>query len=170
MTEEAEANFLTQSLVGHAGLGMEAGPCHPNFTGWPHPQSLVRLTWPSQIITPCQPKMIYYMWRNAATIMDDFHPADIAVKISPAQNVLRFTFRRGDKERMVAAWVDSSWDARSCQAKVNITLPGVMAKRAWAADIMNGTEQELNIAAQGGDSVIQTVIVRNYPLFVRVRE
>jgi hypothetical protein len=170
MTEEAEANFLAQSLVGHAGLGMEAGPCHPNFTGWPHPQSLVRVAWPSQIITPCQPKMIYYMWRNAATIMDDFHPADFAVKINPPQNLLWFPFQRGDRQRMVALWVNNSWEAGSCQVKVDIALPAVTAKRAWAADIMNGAEQELDIAAQGADSVIRGVIVRNYPLFVKVQQ
>lgn len=170
VSEDQEARFLLQSAVGHAGLDMEAGPCHPNFTGWPHPQTLVRLAWPSQIITPCQPKMIYYMWRNLATVMDDFHPADVPVEFSPEANVLSFGFRRGEKELLVAMWLNDSWEGKTPGAKADLTLPGFSARQAWVIDIKNGTEQELDIAVQGKDTVIKGMKIKDVPIFIRLEK
>ena len=46
LTSETQmAKYLVRSLVGHSGVGMEAGPCHPHFTGRVHPQALCQATW-----------------------------------------------------------------------------------------------------------------------------
>ena len=71
------AKYLVRSLVGHSGVGMEVGPCHPHFTGRVHPQALCQATWGTPTLNPCRPTMTYYMWRNVATLMDDFHPSDL---------------------------------------------------------------------------------------------
>ena len=49
-SEMQMAKYLVRSLTGHSGLDMEAGPCHPHFTAFPHPQSLCRQTWPVQTV------------------------------------------------------------------------------------------------------------------------
>ncbi len=78
-TEMQEAKYFMRSLACHSGLDMEAGPCHPHFTAFPHPQSLCRTTWPVQTVVPCQPKIAYYAWRTSATVLDDFYAADFPV-------------------------------------------------------------------------------------------
>lgn len=55
------------------------------------------------------------------------------------------------------------------EAKTDIVLPGVQAKKAWAVDTMNGTEQALRITRRGNDTVLENLLLKDYPVFVRVR-
>ena len=167
LTSEIQmAKYLVRSLVGHSGLGMEAGPCHPHFTGRVHPQALCQATWGTPTLNPCRPTMTYYLWRNVATLMDDFHPSDFAVNFSNGVGLLYFTFRRGVKERMVSVWIDGPSKEGAGEAKTNIVFPGVQARRATVADIMNGTEQELEMEKNGADTVLKGMLVKDYPVFV----
>lgn len=171
VTEEAEACYLTQSLILHASFDMEAGPCHPSFTGWAHPQSMMRVSVPSAIVHPCQPKMIYYMWRNIATMMDDFYAAGSTVNFSAGDKAISFQFARPNKkDLLVGAWINSVWEDHKAQLKTALSLPGVRAKRAWAMDIVNGTEQELSIKADAKGTTIKNLVLRAYPLFIRLEK
>ena len=170
LTSEIQmAKFLLRSLVGHSGVGMEAGPCHPHFTGRVHPQALCQATWGTPTLNPCRPTMTYYMWRNVATLMDDFRPLEFAVNFSNGQGLLYFTFQRGDKERMVSVWIDGPSKEGLVEAKTDIVFPGVHASRATVADIMNGTEQELEVAGNGADTVLKGMLMKDYPVFVTVQ-
>ena len=97
-TEMQMAKYLVRSLTGHSGLDMEAGPCHPHFTAFPHPQSLCRQTWPVQTLVPCQPSITYYAWRTLATVLDDFYPAEYPVSFSAKDSPTCFTFENSDKK------------------------------------------------------------------------
>jgi hypothetical protein len=170
LTSETQmAKYLVRSLVGHSGLGMEAGPCHPHFTGRVHPQALCQATWGTPTLNPCRPTMTYYMWRNVATLMDDFRPAEFTVNFSDGQGLLYFTFQRGDGERMVSVWIDGPSQEGIVEAKTDIVFPGVKARRATVADIMNGTEQELEVGGNGKETVLRGMLVKDYPVFVKVQ-
>jgi hypothetical protein len=169
-SETQMAKYLIRSLVGHSGVGMEAGPCHPHFTGRVHPQALCQGTWGTSTLHPCRPTMTYYMWRNVATLMDDFHAADFPVSLSDSKGLLFFTFRRGNNERMVTVWIDGPSKDGVAETKTDVVFPGVRARRATVADIMNGTEQELDIAHKGGDTVLERMLIKDYPIFVTVSE
>ena len=162
------AKYLLRSLVGHNGLGMEAGPCHPHFTGRVHPQALCQATWGTPTLNPCRPTMTYYMWRNVATLMDDFRPVDTAVKFSNGEGLLYFTFAREDRERMLAMWIDGPSGDAVVEVKTDITFPVLRAKRATVADIMNGTEQDLELEASATGAVVRGVFVKDYPVFIRL--
>ncbi len=167
-SEQKMAKYLCQSLVGHGGLDMEAGPCHPHFTGFPHPQSLSRWTVPNQVLNPCQPSMTYYMWRNISTVMDDLYPKEFPVHFTSQKEILSFTFTRGEKESMVAAWINGGQNDAMVETKAEVTLPGMKAKKAWIVDIMNGTEQQLNIEPQGDGTIIKGIFLKDYPAFIRL--
>jgi hypothetical protein len=170
LTSEIQmAKYLVRSLVGHSGLGMEAGPCHPHFTGRVHPQALCQATWGTPTLNPCRPTMTYYMWRNVATLMDDFHPSDFVVNFSNGQGLLHFTFQRGDHERMVSVWMDGPSKEGLVETNTDIVFPGVQASRASVTDIMNGTEQELEVGGHGADTVLKGMLVKDYPVFVTIR-
>jgi hypothetical protein len=171
LTSEIQmAKYLVRSLVGHSGLGMEAGPCHPHFTGRVHPQALCQATWGTPTLNPCRPTMTYYMWRNVATLMDDFHSSDFAVNFSNGVGLLYFTFRRGDKERMVSVWIDGPSKDGVGEAKTDIVFPGLQARRATVTDIMNGSQQELEMEKKGADTVLKDMLVKDYPVFVTLHE
>jgi hypothetical protein len=169
-SETQMAKYFVRSLVGHNGLGMEAGFCHPHFTGRVHPQALCQATWGTPTLNPCRPTMTYYMWRNVATLMDDFHASEFAVNFSNGKGLLYFTFQRGDNERMVSVWIDGPSKDGMAETKTDIVFPGVQARQATVTDIMNGTEQELNVRGNGADTVLKGMRIKDYPVFVTISQ
>jgi len=167
-SETQMAKYLAKSLVGHNGLGMEAGPCNLHFTGYALSQPLCQVTWPMQTLHPFRPTMAYYMWRNVATAMDDFHPVEFPVHFSEGQGLVFFTFRRGDNERMVCVWINGPEKDEINERKSDITFRGARAKRAMVVDIMNGTEQELDHTVDGDSTLLKALRIKDYPVFVRI--
>ena len=169
LTSETQmAKYLIRSLVGHNGVGMEAGPCHPAFTGRVHPQALCQATWGTSTLHPCRPTMTYYLWRNVATLMDDFHPVEFGVSFSDPSGLISFTFRRGERERLLCVWIDGRSGEGILEHRTDVVFHGVSARRAVVADIMNGTEQELDAETRGGDTVIKGMRIKDYPVFITV--
>ncbi len=111
---------------------------------------------------------MYYMWRSLATVLDDFHAAEIEVKFNPDEKLLWFTFQRHTGEKMVAVWIDYAWTHPGIvDTQTTITLSHNHAQRAWIVDLINGTEQELNLAQSDEGTVIPDVRVKNYPTIIR---
>jgi len=169
-SEMQMAKYLVRSLTGHSGLDMEAGPCHPHFTAFPHPQSLCRQTWPVQTLVPCQPSIAYYAWRTLATVLDDFHPAEYPVSFSAKDRLTCFTFERGDKkERLLAAWLPVADADETASLECDVVLRGTRAQKVWGIDVFNGTEQELVVNRQDDDTVLRGVLIKDYPTYLRIR-
>jgi hypothetical protein len=171
-TEMQEAKYFMRSLACHSGLDMEAGPCHPHFTAFPHPQSLCRTTWPAQTVVPCQPKIAYYAWRNCATVLDDFYAADFPVSFRGASDLTHVTLESADKkQRLIAAWLPVADADQTKEVVVDVLLPNTHLKRVWGIDIFNGTEQELVVSRKGNETELRGIRVRDYPTYLRlVRE
>jgi len=176
-TEIGVTKYLTRILVGHNGLDIEAGICHPHFSGFGHPQSLVRPRVPVETVNPCQPTVLFYAWRTIATIMDDFYAVEFPVLFKSDAQLLSFTWESGDKkEYLLAAWIPTPLDGGNpapvtdeiAQAQCDITVKYVSAKKVWAIDIMNGTEQELDINRVGNSTIIEAVMIKDYPTFIKI--
>jgi len=51
---------------------------------------------------------------------------------------------------------------------LDIALPGTDVKRAWVIDVFNGTEQELNLDAANGAAVLKGILVKDYPVLIKL--
>jgi len=163
------AKQLAHSLVGHSALDIGAGPCHPHFSAFPHPQSLCSVPVPCQTINPLQPKPSYYVWRNIATAMDGFYAADYRVRFSDGADIVSFTLKSADnKSMMLAAWVQTPYSETLTEVKTNITVFNTEIENAWAIDIFNGTEQELLFELKCGDTVLRSILIKDYPLLIKM--
>ena len=81
------------------------------------------------------------------------------MNFSNGEGLLYFTFRRG--QRTDGQRVDRrTVKRRPCGSKNGYCLPGVQARRATVADIMNGTEQELDMEENGADTVLKGMRTR----------
>ncbi len=168
LSEIQQGIATTVSAVGHSGLDTLAETQILHYTGYSGSDSNCRQSPPSQIAVPVQPSVMYYMWRGLATVLDDFHAAKIKVKFNPDENLLWFTFQRPTGEKMVAVWLDYAWTQPGIvDTRSTITLSHDHAQRAWIVDLMNGTEQELNLAQSDEGTVIPDVRVKNYPTIIR---
>jgi hypothetical protein len=142
-----------------------------HFTGHATADSNCRIAWPTEVAVPVQPSVMYYVWRNLATVLDDFQAMDFDAKFDREERLLVFTFARGTNERLVAAWLaDPSANKPNeiSEDTHDLTLQGTLARQAWGIDIMNGTEQELTLATGGGATVLRGIRVKSYPTLIRL--
>ena len=79
-----------------------------------------------------------------------------------------FTFRRGEDEFMVAAWIPGYPSDGITEAKSDVTLPGMQAKEAWVIDILNGTEQKLSFNSTAAGTSFGAVMIKDYPTLIRM--
>ena len=159
------------SAVGHSGLDIVANTQILHFTGHATADSNCRIAWPSEIVTRVQPSVMYYVWRNLATVLDEFHAADFPAEFDGGERLLIFTFQRGANEKLVAAWLADPAASKPNEISDethDLKLSGTLARQAWGVDIMNGTEQELAFASRGGDTFVRGIRVKNYPTLIRL--
>jgi len=170
-SEIARAKYLAQSFVGHAGLGMMAFQCNTYFvSGGPNGQGLLRLPVPSEVVSPVQPDAGYYVYRTICTIMDGWRNAEFAVHFSTERELQSFTFQRGERELMVAAWIPGSTADQGVEASADVILPDVSARKVWGIELMNGAEQEMTFTQREAALIIPRLVIRDYPLILRVEE
>lgn len=159
------------SAVAHSGLEAVANTQILHFTGHATADSNCRIAWPSDVVTRVQPSVMYYVWRNLATVLDDFHATEFPAEFENQERLLVFTFQRGGNERLVAAWLadpTASKPNEISEETHDLVLEGTQARQAWGIDIMNGTEQELTLSRHGTDTTIPAILVKNYPTLIRM--
>jgi hypothetical protein len=170
LTEYQEAKYLVNTIVGYSCLNIEAGPCHVHLTGYPHPQALCRTTWPSHVVTPIQPKPSYYCLRTIATAMDDFYEAEFPVTFTDDSDITSFTLESGDKTHlMIAAWIERPLADQAAEKKTSVLMRGSKAEAAWGVDLFNGTEQALHMVVSEEGTVIEDIMLKDYPVLLRFK-
>ena len=161
---------LRKTMVNN-GMGMQAGPCHPQFTGFYHPQPFTRMTWPTQTFVPLSGAASYYAWRSMATATDDFHAREFPVTFTCDEELMFFTFESGDKSQiMIAAWDPETLVDGIAEVKTDVILHSCQAGEAWAIDIFNGTEQALNLSVEDNNTVFKSMLIKDYPTFIRIKK
>lgn len=169
VSEMQYAKQIARLLICHNGLGMMAAPCHPHLTGFPCWSNHVRLTWPTQTLIPCQGAASYYVWRTMATIMECFRARDFPVSFAGQPNLMKFTFAGGDgRQLLIAAWNPAVLVDGISEVQCDLRMQGVAANQATAIDIFNGTEQKLNMTVVGGATVIPDLLIKDYPVLIRI--
>ena len=158
------------SAVGHSGLDLVANTQILHFTGHATADSNCRIAWASEVVTPVQPSIMYYVWRNLATVLDDSHATEFPAELDNQERLLVFTFRRGSSERLVAAWIADPAANKPNEISTethDLVLRGAQARQVWGIDIMNGTEQELAFVSRSSDTIVKGLRIKNYPTLVR---
>ena len=170
-SEMQKAKYSAQLMTAHCGMDVISLYNETFQTGrinWD--VTLLRNAFQSDPISPAQPQPAYYVLRTVSTALNGFRAADMPVHFSGAKEFDCYTFRRGGKDLMFAAWIPGRAEDGISESVSDIRLTGVQAKRAWGIDPMNGTEQQLNIARRGGDTVLDGMLIKDYPLFLGVRK
>jgi hypothetical protein len=170
LSELQHGAVSASSAVGHSGLDMVANTQILHFTGHATADSNCRIAWPSEVVTPVQPSIMYYVWRNLATVLDDFHATEFPAEFGDRERLLVFTFQKGSSERLVAAWLAdpaASKPSEISEETYDLYLRGTQGRQAWGIDIMNGTEQELAFVSRGSDTIVKGLRIKNYPTLLR---
>jgi hypothetical protein len=168
-SEMQKAKYSAQLMTAHAGMDVISLYCESHQNSHDIDDSLLRNGFQHDPISPAQPEAIYYVLRSISTVLDGFKAAPIEVRFTADRQLDCYTFRRGKDELMVAAWLPGKTKDGLVESRSDILLPGVQIREAWVMDVLNGTEQKLNVIPKAGGAVFKGILIKDYPVFVRAR-
>ena len=111
----------------------------------------------------------YYMLENLSTIMSGAEPVDLPIDIqSKAKKIERTTFSLPDGGYLVALWTDGIAVEVDPGVETSLTIPELYAGEVTVVDILHGVEQELVFENAGDSLVINDLLVKDYPLLIKI--
>ena len=169
-TEIEKAKYVAQVFTRHTGLGLESFFCEmyfPNFALLD--LSLLRRSFDADPIAPLQPQAAYYVTRNLATMLDGLEPGQLDYTIEPAPPKLETFALTSPDGPALALWLGGRAQDHCPGVAVDVRLKSPRRK-AVAYDPMNGVSQELSVTRDGDSSLLKGVLVRDWPLVIRLFE
>lgn len=113
---------------------------------------------------------IYFtMQQNLCTAMSGVEPEDLAIDIQSEVSLIAsygFSLPNGDK--LLAIWTDGVAVEDDPSVKATITIPEFSTSRVTVIDILNSCQQELIVDTEDGNLVIQNVLIKDYPVLLRL--
>jgi hypothetical protein len=113
----------------------------------------------------------YSTIRNLNTVMAGNKPAEIAVEIeSDATNLMSFGFSLSNGDKLFALWTDGVAVDDDPGVLATLTFPGTSAQEVIGIDVLHGFEQELMIEMENGNLIIRDLLIKDYPIVLRLSD
>ncbi len=107
--------------------------------------------------------------RNLNTLMAGTRPASLAVEIeSEATNIVKYGFTLSNGDKLFALWTHGAAVDDDPGVTTKLTFPDLSAQKVEGIDVLNGFEQELIIETENGNMVIGGLLVKDYPIILRL--
>jgi len=110
----------------------------------------------------------YFVTPYLSTVMAGVKPVYFPLEIQSSADIVSYTFTYSNGDRMVALWTNGVAVDNDPGVGAHLILPGYTAHDAVGIDILNGFEQELLVETAGGDTVVSHLLVRDYPILIRL--
>ena len=129
---------------------------------------LLRNTFSADPLSPTQPEPIYYVMRTLSTVMDEASPTDMEIHFTHDIEKLEwYTFQKPDGQRMLAVWIrGSAFDDDSQELLGDITFPNVKLGDVAVLDVLNGSEQRLNVTYAGSNTLLKGLHIKDWPIII----
>lgn len=148
-SEIIAAKYLGRGIVMHLGMNITVGL----GVSW-HPS-----------LHPYRNKIV----RNLCTIMAGAEPITLPVEIqSEATNIRSYGFSLPNGDKLFALWTDGVAIDEDAGVEANLTCQGFGDYDVIGIDVLESFQQPLTTSSENGNLVIQNLIVRDYPLILRV--
>jgi hypothetical protein len=107
--------------------------------------------------------------RNLCTLMAGAEPVSLPVEIeSQATNIMSYAFSLPDGDRLFALWTHGVAADDDSSTNAALTFPGLSAGEVAGIDVLYGFEQQVITNAEGGNLVIRDLLVKDYPIILRL--
>jgi len=111
------------------------------------------------------------MIKNIANIFAGASAEAFAVEIqTDAQNIKTFTFTKTDGNKLVAIWTDGVAVEIDSGMLATLTIPNFSAGEVTGIDVLYGFEQQLITSSENGNLVIRGLLIKDYPIILRITE
>jgi len=148
-TEIVAAKYYARAIVMHLGLDFVVSTAGQLGYNEPTPDTIQAL----------------------CTVMAGVQPIELPVEIqSEATNIRSYGFSLPNGDRLIAFWAHGVAVDDDPGIEATVTLPDLSAVKATAIDVLHGFEQELVTNAEDGSLVIHNLLIKDYPLIIRLSE
>jgi hypothetical protein len=169
-SEITKAKCMAVVNVLHSALGIVSiwnETWNGQLTWWD--VGLMRNTFSADPHSPRQPQPAYYVMRTLCTVMDSLTPADFDVTVTAPQAVRTYTLA-GPSQKVIAVWLPGAVGDGDPAVACDVVLPGHVFQQAVGIDLMNGTEQRLNVSDADGQPILKNVLLKDWPVLIRLVE
>lgn len=107
--------------------------------------------------------------QNLCTIMAGNKPMSLPVAIqSEATNIKSYGFSLPNGDNLFALWTDGVAVDDDPGTPATLVFPRLSAQKVMGIDVLHGFEQELITDAEDGNLVIHNLLVKDYPIILRL--
>jgi len=108
--------------------------------------------------------------QNLSIVMAGNSPIDLPIEIqSEATNIKNYSFSLSNGDKLIALWTDGVAVDDDPGINTTLTIPNFSAQKVIGIDVLNGYQQSITTSNENGNLVIQNLIVRDYPLILRIK-
>jgi hypothetical protein len=142
------AKYYARAIIIHLGLDVAAGLAIVQEDNRPRSNSVIR---------------------DLCSVMAGAQPIELPIMIeSESSNIKHYWFSQTNGDFLVAVWTDdAAVDVDPGIASI-ITIPGFSNWSAMGMDVLNGFEQELITSSENGTLIIRDLLIKDYPLVIRL--
>jgi hypothetical protein len=109
--------------------------------------------------------------QNLSTTMAGIQPASLPFQIqSTITNTVSYTFSLPNESYLIAVWNDGVAVDADPGVPATLTIPGFAGYAVSGIDVLHGFQQQLVTSEADGDLVIHDLLVKDYPLILRLYE
>ena len=121
------------------------------------------------LLIPHQSVVATYVVRNLSTTMAGNATADLDVKFDgPADNIASYSYTIHNGDYLIALWDDGVAIDHDAGLPYMLTIPGFAGWSTTAIDVLNGFEQELITMDENGNLFIRDILIKDYPIIIRL--
>jgi hypothetical protein len=111
----------------------------------------------------------YFVIRRLSTMMAGMEPVDFARDIETyADNLMNYSFDDANGNLILALWSHTDIEEFDPGIESTITIPNVDVSRVVAIDLLYNLEQELVFSVDNGELKIENLLIKDYPLLIRI--
>jgi hypothetical protein len=81
---------------------------------------------------------------------------------------MSYSFSLPNGDQLVALWTDGVAVEEDPGVPATLTLPGFSAQKVVGIDVLNGFEQQIITSMEDGNVVIRNLLVKDYPIILRL--
>ncbi|MCJ7648062.1 MAG: hypothetical protein MUP85_05575, partial [Candidatus Lokiarchaeota archaeon] len=107
--------------------------------------------------------------RNISTVIAGATPIDLQLEIrNEVDKIVNFNFSMKNEDKLVALWTDGVAVDDDPGVNSIIVINGISAEKVVGIDVLNSIEQEMIFSIENGNLVIRDLLIKDYPIFLRL--
>jgi hypothetical protein len=108
---------------------------------------------------------------NICDVMAGAEPVGLPIEIqSEATNIRNYSFSLPNGDKLLALWTDGVAVDNAPGVTATLIFPGFSAQKVVGIDVLHSFEQQMIIDGEDGNLVISNLLIKDYPIILRITD